>query len=603
MASFQSLLQKRYAKGVASNTQKHTNSDKDESEENERDTKKPRASLSADVSQQPELPHFLILGAQKAGTMAAVLNLNKHPNIFCWKEPHYFDAGWHTKSLSWYRNHFTSAMSSNPNLTVVGEKTPELIYVDECANRIKSVCPHAKFLLFLRNPVTRAYSSWNMNTNKLRESETFEESIERNLHNLNEIRSYGTAEFHHLQRGFYMDQIERFLKVLPDRSKLLIVIAERIRRNPAAEYARIFDFLGVPQCPEIHAEDDHMGTYPAERQVMSDKIRKKLKDIYRSHNERLYRFLGYRIHEWEDAPSTAADTNASKTDATSKDSHSENGAFTNKDLTSDSNNQEKLRGAVQEVAVPKQIQDRPIGIECSTTGDFAQLGRKHGTDKVTHHGYHRFYPRFIEQYRTLEGSAMLEIGIDQSCSLHMWLSYFPKAFIYGIDINVSKSGSRFKIFKADQSNIPNLKIIVQQEISNPLFFIIDDGSHIPEHQVACFDYLFGSILEPGGCYIIEDIETSYWTRSGLYGYNTRYGYHHERSVVEIFKDLLDDINREFLTEQNRRAQDYRIGNEISLNTRMAVSSVTFGHNCIIIMKKTKEEAEYTDRVYRYRKNL
>ena len=34
-------------------------------------------------------PHFLILGAQKAGTMAAVKNLNKHPEIFCLKEPHF----------------------------------------------------------------------------------------------------------------------------------------------------------------------------------------------------------------------------------------------------------------------------------------------------------------------------------------------------------------------------------------------------------------------------------------------------------------------------------------------------------------------------------
>ena len=35
-------------------------------------------------------PSFLIIGAQKAGTMAAVKNLNKHPEIFCLKEPHYF---------------------------------------------------------------------------------------------------------------------------------------------------------------------------------------------------------------------------------------------------------------------------------------------------------------------------------------------------------------------------------------------------------------------------------------------------------------------------------------------------------------------------------
>ena len=30
---------------------------------------------------------------------------------------------------------------------------------------------------------------------------------------------------------------------------------------------------------------------------------------------------------------------------------------------------------------------------------------------------------------------MLEIGIQNKYSVNLWLEYFPKAFIYGIDIN------------------------------------------------------------------------------------------------------------------------------------------------------------------------
>ena len=50
------------------------------------------------------------------------------------------------------------------------------------------------------------------------------------------------------------------------------------------------------------------------------------------------------------------------------------------------------------------------------------------------------------------------------------------------------------------------------------------------------------------------VSYSYWTRNGLYGYNTRYGYHHEHSCVEVFKDLLDDVNREYLSRDSREAQ-------------------------------------------------
>lgn len=68
--------------------------------------------------------------------------------------------------------------------------------------------------------------------------------------------------------------------------------------------------------------------------------------------------------------------------------------------------------------------------------------------------------------------------------------------------------------------------------------------------------------------------------------------------------MLDDVNAEFLTEENRRAQERRVGAEISAETRRLISSVTFGQNCIIITKKTREEElQYGGRPYRFRKNL
>eukprot|EP00601_Ochromonadales_sp_CCMP2298_P006740 CAMPEP_0173198072 /NCGR_PEP_ID=MMETSP1141-20130122/16496_1 /TAXON_ID=483371 /ORGANISM="non described non described, Strain CCMP2298" /LENGTH=324 /DNA_ID=CAMNT_0014122849 /DNA_START=98 /DNA_END=1068 /DNA_ORIENTATION=- len=234
------------------------------------------------------VPNFLILGAQKAGTMAAVKNLNKHPDISVLSEVHYFDRMWHSKDPSWYTSQFTS---SKP---IKGEKTPELIYVDECFERMKQVCPDARFLLFLRDPVARAYSAWNMNASKNREAAAFDECVRRNLENLDEFRSYGTGEFHYVQRGFYMDQIERFRKVFPD-APLHIVIAERVRADPVAEYEKIFAFLGARPL-QIEAEDDHVGSYGAGIGVrVGDRLRK----VYNPHNERLFAWLGYRIPEWD----------------------------------------------------------------------------------------------------------------------------------------------------------------------------------------------------------------------------------------------------------------------------------------------------------------
>lgn len=241
-------------------------------------------------------------------------------------------------------------------------------------------------------------------------------------------------------------------------------------------------------------------------------------------------------------------------------------------------------------------------VPISFTNDLAEIGRRCKTDKIDHHGYHRFYPRYIESYRNKEGS-MLEIGVENKYSIKMWLEYFPKAFIYGIDIKFKESGNRFKIFKADQSSLSQLKS-VKNQINESLFFIIDDGSHIPEHQILTFDYYFDSLLAPGGTYIIEDIETSYWTKNSLYSYPTRYGYHNSKSIIELFKYLIDDINNTFLNQENKTIQTQLVNEFIKETTRNWIGSITFAQNCIIIIKKTEEEKElYDNRKYNFEENL
>ena len=51
--------------------------------------------------------------------------------------------------MDWFREQLRSQKP------VIGEKTPELIYCDDCAPRIKEVCPNAKFILCLRDPIKR----------------------------------------------------------------------------------------------------------------------------------------------------------------------------------------------------------------------------------------------------------------------------------------------------------------------------------------------------------------------------------------------------------------------------------------------------------------
>lgn len=209
--------------------------------------------------------------------------------------------------------------------------------------------------------------------------------------------------------------------------------------------------------------------------------------------------------------------------------------------------------------------------------DFYDISNRNDTDKVSYHGYHFFYPKYFEQFRTNDFK-MLEIGYGGGASVKTWIEYFPNADITVMDINVEVNYSdRCRVIKGDQSNISDLNKIIEKIGSAKL--ILDDGSHNPIHQFETFNHLFKHLLEPGGVYIIEDIEVSYWNpESTLYGYKSGYF-----NLVDSFKKYQEMINSEFTGVKNL----------------LDISTITFAQNCIIITKRTEEEKEYFDRLYRF----
>ena len=207
---------------------------------------------------------------------------------------------------------------------------------------------------------------------------------------------------------------------------------------------------------------------------------------------------------------------------------------------------------------------------------FYDLAAECGTDKVLHHGYHFFYPRFLEGMRE-DRFRMLEIGYGDGASAHFWEKYFPNADIFVMDIGVSGLHSRHEVFLGDQSNPVDLSSISGRV--GTARFIIDDGSHQPSHQYNTFEFLFENLLEPGGVYIIEDVECNYWRSDAqVYGYTIG-----NFNAIRKSTDLIDVINSEFSGVENR----------------LHIGSVTYGQNCIIITKQTQEEISYFNRSYRW----
>ena len=166
----------------------------------------------------------------------------------------------------------------------------------------------------------------------------------------------------------------------------------------------------------------------------------------------------------------------------------------------------------------------------SDLDEVTRLADSFGSDKGTRddaHGYARIYQRFFEPLRR-QHITFLEIGLHRpesdgrrssgnaaegttdavatkAPSLQMWRTFFPKAKIFGFDIDDFSAVhlDRCSILRGDMASPSDLKRLMQI-INAPIDVVIDDASHASHHQQIALGHIFPHV-RPGGMYIIEDL--------------------------------------------------------------------------------------------------
>lgn len=183
-------------------------------------------------------PDFIGVGVHKAGTTWWWALLVGHPDIDGVprrKELHLLermrDGPISDDQKEWYYRQF-------PRLPghIAGEWTPRYMAMPPMPAIIKEVAPDAKLLTIVREPVERYRSGF-----KQWQEQTKRRSLRRN-------EKAGQREA--LMRGFYGRQIQRLIEAV-GRDNILVLQYERCAQQPAAEFARTLEFLGVsPFTPE-----------------------------------------------------------------------------------------------------------------------------------------------------------------------------------------------------------------------------------------------------------------------------------------------------------------------------------------------------------------
>ena len=134
---------------------------------------------------------------------------------------------------------------------------------------------------------------WGKTLDDLTEKQMFNRVTSEENIRLSEIKSNGG---YMVVRGFY-DEILEYILSKFSRDNLYIGISEEINQDKQKYYNEIYEFLGATKLDKI---SDTLNVHVREyTKKIPKKLEKYLYNIYKPHNEKLYKILGRKIDSWE----------------------------------------------------------------------------------------------------------------------------------------------------------------------------------------------------------------------------------------------------------------------------------------------------------------
>jgi len=243
-------------------------------------------------------PNVIILGAQKAGTTSLYHYMAEHPDILAskTKEVHFFDLNYN-RGQNWYRYHFLPRTRDNEKCWCV-ESSPYYLYHPLVAARIKSCLPDVRFIVMLRDPVTRALSHYWHEYRRGRESLSFKDALDREqerlagttqaLMNGEMTTSFNHQRYSYFSRGLYAQQLSHWFSYF-SRDQFLILESENFFANPSSGMATLTEFLDIAPFSNIEFTRHNSGSY---KEQTNPEVLDALRAAYRAPNLELAELLG-----------------------------------------------------------------------------------------------------------------------------------------------------------------------------------------------------------------------------------------------------------------------------------------------------------------------
>lgn len=212
------------------------------------------------------LPNFIYIGPDKAGSSWLHDVLIEHPQVFMTpaKDLYFFDR-YYDKGLDWYAAHFERATDEK----IVGEVCQDYLFHPEAAARIEASLTDPRFMVTLRDPVDRAFSSYLYMLKMGQQPGSFGEALK------------GRPEL--LDHGRYGSGLARFADRFGDDS-IYVAVFDDLQADPEGFVGDLFEWLGLQ--PFTLTEELLATRLPASkaRSALAARLARGAADWVREHN-------------------------------------------------------------------------------------------------------------------------------------------------------------------------------------------------------------------------------------------------------------------------------------------------------------------------------
>lgn len=191
--------------------------------------------------------------------------------------------------------------SKTGNAIAVGEKSTSYMEAAGVPERMKEMFPDLRLIFLVRNPIDRAISNYLFSKSNDLEPESFDTAVMSEDSRIRTIQfpTHSVHPWAYIRRGFYWEQIERFLMYFP-KNKLEVILNDDLDSDAESVCRKLFGFLGVdlnfvPQNLNFHSNANR-----AQEIRIKPTTVQYLRDCFQEKNSKLGKYLHRDLSIWNE---------------------------------------------------------------------------------------------------------------------------------------------------------------------------------------------------------------------------------------------------------------------------------------------------------------